>query len=112
MPELKKKNQVVVMPYPGRGHINPLLNFCHLISVRSSFTTTTTVVVTEEWLELIGSYPKSDDVRFVTIPNIIPSEMFRGMDDVGFSAAVQNKLATPFNRLLDCMEMEQSRSNQ
>lgn len=100
-------NQVVVMPYPGRGHINPLLNLCHLFSSRfhlRNLTTVFTVVVTEEWLKLIDSDPKPDNVRFATIPNVMPSEINRGSDAIGFFAAAQNKLEAPFDRLLDCLE--------
>ncbi|KVI12298.1 hypothetical protein Ccrd_009286, partial [Cynara cardunculus var. scolymus] len=101
-------NQVVVMPYPGRGHINPLLNLCHLFSSRfhhPNLTTVFTVVVTEEWLKLIGSDPKPKNVRFVTIPNVMPSELNRGSDAIGFFTAAQNKLETPFDRLLDRLDL-------
>ncbi|KAI3782885.1 hypothetical protein L2E82_12943 [Cichorium intybus] len=104
---MMKMNQVVVMPYPGRGHINPLLNLCHVLSSRfhhGNLTTVFTVVVTEEWFELIGSDPKPDNVRFATIPNVIPSEINRGNDAIGFFIAAQNKMETPFDLLLDRME--------
>lgn len=102
-----KMNQVVVMPYPGRGHINPLLNLCHVLASRSNhenLTTVFTVILTEEWFELIGSDPKPDNVRFVTIPNVMPSEINRGNDAIGFFVAAQKKMETPFDLLLDRIE--------
>ncbi|KAL4558576.1 hypothetical protein LXL04_036777 [Taraxacum kok-saghyz] len=98
-------NQVVVMPYPARGHLNPLMSLCDLLSSRSDSTTIFTVVVTEEWLGLIGSDPKPDNVRFATIPNVIPSEHGRGSDMVGFFTAVQTKIEAPFEQVLDRLDL-------
>ncbi|KAL4571906.1 hypothetical protein LXL04_018673 [Taraxacum kok-saghyz] len=98
-----KMNQVMVMPYPGRGHINPLLNLCHVLSYKN-LTTVFTVVLTEEWSELIGSDPKPHNLRFATIPNVIPSEINRGTDPIGFFIAAQNNMEIPFDLLLDDME--------
>ncbi|GJW33318.1 UDP-glycosyltransferase superfamily protein [Tanacetum coccineum] len=85
------------------GHINPLLNLCHLLACRSSHLNLT-VVVTEEWLTMIGSDPKPDNVRFATIPNVIPSEINRGTDAIGFFVAAQNNMEAPFEEVLDRME--------
>ena len=93
----------MVMPYPGRGHINPLLNLCHVLSYKS-LTTVFTVVLTEEWSELIGSDPKPANVRFAIIPNVVPSEINRGTDPIGFFIAAQNNMEIPFDLLLDNME--------
>lgn len=98
-------NQVVLMPYPGRGHLNPMMSLCNLLSSRSDSTTIFTVVVTEEWLGLIGSDPKPDNVRFATIPNVIPSEHGRGSDMIGFFTAVQTKMTSPFEDVLDQLEL-------
>ncbi|KAI3749635.1 hypothetical protein L2E82_20250 [Cichorium intybus] len=98
-------NQVVVMPYPARGHLNPFMSLCDLLSSRSDGTTIFTVVVTEEWLGLIGSDPKPDNVRFATIPNVIPSEHGRGSDMVGFFTAVQTKMESPFEEVLNQLEL-------
>ncbi|EPS57953.1 hypothetical protein M569_16865, partial [Genlisea aurea] len=47
----------VVVPYPGRGHMNPMMNLCKLLT--SSFPELRiTFVVTEEWLGLIDSDDK------------------------------------------------------
>ncbi|GAV58679.1 UDPGT domain-containing protein [Cephalotus follicularis] len=48
---------VVAMPYPGRCHVNPMMNFCKLLVSRKN-DILITFVVTEEWLGYIGSDPK------------------------------------------------------
>lgn len=101
-------NQVVVVPYPGRGHINPLLNFSHLLSSRLnqlSRTTVFTIVVTEEWLGFINPDQKQANVRFATIPNVLPSELNRGSDIIAFLTAVKTKMEHPFEEVLDQMEL-------
>ncbi|CAH2060062.1 unnamed protein product [Thlaspi arvense] len=91
---------VVAMPWPGRGHINPMMNLCkHL--VRRYPNLTVTFVVTEEWLGFIGSDPKPDRIQFATLPNLIPSELVRAKDFIGFIDAVFTRLEEPFERLLD-----------
>ncbi|XAR60779.1 hypothetical protein NMG60_11034278 [Bertholletia excelsa] len=94
---------VVAMPYPGRGHINPMMNFCKLLVSRSD-DVLVTFVVTEEWLGFLSSEPKPDAIRFATVPNVIPSELGRGADIAGFYEATQTKLGEPFERLLDWFE--------
>ncbi|CAK7330431.1 unnamed protein product [Dovyalis caffra] len=98
------ENHVVVMPYPGRGHINPMMNLCKQL-VSKSDNIFITFVVTEEWFGLIGSDPnKPDRIRFATIPNVIPSEKVRFKDFMGFIEAVATKMGAPFERLLDQLE--------
>ncbi|KAL8485217.1 hypothetical protein ACS0TY_027496 [Phlomoides rotata] len=91
---------VVAMPYPGRGHINPMLNLCSAVAERSA-AVLITVVVTEEWLGLIGSMKKPPNMSFAAIPNVLPSEKVRGDDILGFAMASLTKLEEPFERLLD-----------
>ncbi|XP_010414299.1 PREDICTED: UDP-glycosyltransferase 87A1-like [Camelina sativa] len=91
---------VVAMPWPGRGHINPMLNLCKRL-VRRDPNLIVTVVVTEEWLGFIGSDPKPNRIHFATLPNLIPSELVRANDFIGFVDAVLTKLEKPFERLLD-----------
>ncbi|PWA44916.1 UDP-glucuronosyl/UDP-glucosyltransferase [Artemisia annua] len=104
------RNQVVVVPYPGRGHINPLLNLCHLLSSKlnqNNYNTTIfSVVVTEEWLGFLNPDPVQTNVRFVTIPNVLPSELNRGSNLVSFINAVYNKMEGPFEEMLDKMEVK------
>ncbi|KAK2640739.1 hypothetical protein Ddye_022502 [Dipteronia dyeriana] len=94
---------VVALPYPGRGHINPMMNLCKLIASRQP-EILITFVVTEEWLGHIGSEPKPDNIRFGTIPNVIPSELAPAKDFSGFLEAVSTKTEAPFEVFLDHLE--------
>lgn len=97
---------VVAMPYPGRGHVNPMMNLCKLLASRKD-DILITLVITEEWLDLIGSQdkpPSIPNLRFATIPNVIPSERVRAADFPGFIEAVSTKLEAPFEQLLDRLE--------
>nr|XP_023888370.1 UDP-glycosyltransferase 87A1-like [Quercus suber]POE66331.1 udp-glycosyltransferase 87a1 [Quercus suber] len=95
---------VVAMPYPGRGHINPMMNLCKILASKKK-DILVTFVVTEEWLSFIGSDPKPDNVLFSTIPNIIPSELVRAADIYSFFEATMTKLEAPFVQLLDQLEL-------
>ncbi|XP_061365646.1 UDP-glycosyltransferase 87A1-like [Gastrolobium bilobum] len=90
---------VVAVPYPGRGHVNPMMNFSKLLVSKNSGILVT-FVVTEEWLGFIGSEPKPHNIRFATIPNVIPSEHGRANDFVTFLEAVMTKMEAPFDQLL------------
>ncbi|KAI3450856.1 hypothetical protein Pfo_007521 [Paulownia fortunei] len=93
----------VAVPYPGRGHINPLMNLCKLLT-NSEPHLLITFVVTEEWLSFIGSEEKPPSIRFATIPNVLPSELARAADMPSFVGATQTKMAEPFERLLDRLD--------
>ncbi|PNY14823.1 UDP-glycosyltransferase 87A1-like protein [Trifolium pratense] len=100
----KAVSHVVAMPYPGRGHINPMLNFCKILASRKPNKIFITFVVTEEWLSYIGADPKPEAISFTTIPNVIPPERERAADFPGFYEAVMTKMEEPFERLLDQLE--------
>ncbi|KAL0417468.1 UNVERIFIED_CONTAM: UDP-glycosyltransferase 87A2 [Sesamum radiatum] len=91
---------VVAMPYPGRGHINPMLNLCTLVA-ESSGDIFITIVLTEEWVGFIGSMDKPPNIRFAAIPNVVPSELVRSDDVYGFAMAAMTKMEEPFDLLLD-----------
>ncbi|KAK2638415.1 hypothetical protein Ddye_026210 [Dipteronia dyeriana] len=92
---------IVAIPYPARGHINPMLNLCKLLVSRNS-EILITFVVTQEWLGLIGSDAYTKNISFATIPdNIIPSEKNQLDDGITFVTAVMTKLEAPFQRILD-----------
>lgn len=103
---------MVAMPYQGRGHINPMLNLCKLLSLSAPSTSTTdrdrglliTFVLTEEWFGFIGSDPKPDNIRFRTIPNVLPSELVRAANMPAFIEATATKMEGPFEQLLDRLE--------
>ena len=91
---------LVAMPWPGRGHINPMMNLCKCLVLRD-LNLIVTFVVTEEWLGFIGSDPKPDRIRFSALPNLIHSELVRANNFNGFVDAVHTLLEEPFERLLD-----------
>ncbi|XP_047977826.1 UDP-glycosyltransferase 87A1-like [Salvia hispanica] len=90
---------VVAVPYPGRGHVNPMMNLCKLLaSLKPDLLIT--VVLTEEWLGLIGAEEKPPGIRFATIPNVLPSERERAADMPSFVGATQTQMGEPFERLM------------
>uniref|UniRef100_A0A5B6YJM6 Putative UDP-glycosyltransferase 87A1-like n=1 Tax=Davidia involucrata TaxID=16924 RepID=A0A5B6YJM6_DAVIN len=101
--EQTNRCHVMALPYPGRGHINSMMNLCKFIASRSH-DILITFVVTEEWLGFIGSNSKPANIRFATIPNVVPSELVRGADVQGFIKATQTKMEEPFELLLDRLE--------
>ncbi|KAJ6692271.1 GLYCOSYLTRANSFERASE [Salix purpurea] len=66
-------SHVVAIPYPGRGHVNPLMNFCNILASKQP-DTLVTFVVTEEWLGLISSSSNNSpsNLQFLN-PKAIPS---------------------------------------
>ncbi|XP_031275695.1 UDP-glycosyltransferase 87A1-like [Pistacia vera] len=94
---------IVAVPFPGRGHINPMMSLCKLIASKTQ-DVLITFVVTEEWFEIIGSNSKPETIRLASIPNVIPSEQLRGLDFPEFYEAVQTKMKAPFEQLLDQLE--------
>lgn len=105
--EASERFHVVAMPYPGRGHINPMMNMCKLLAL-SDHRLTITFVVTEEWLGLMCSAPEQPQIRFRSIPNVVPSERVRGANFAGFVKAVFTKMEEPFERLLERLERKPS----
>ncbi|OMO82904.1 UDP-glucuronosyl/UDP-glucosyltransferase [Corchorus capsularis] len=91
---------IVAMPYPGRGHINPMMNLCKSIASKCD-NILITFVLTEEWLGFYASNPKPDTIRFCSIPNVLPPAMTRAANLFGFFQAVWTKMEAPFERLLD-----------
>ncbi|KAM1653467.1 hypothetical protein ACFX15_005676 [Malus domestica] len=95
---------VVAMPYPGRGHINPMMNLCKLLTSQKP-DILITFVITEEWLGFIGSEATPpDNIRLNTIPNVVPSELVRAADMDSFIDAIMTKMEAPFERLMDRLE--------
>ncbi|XP_058747935.1 UDP-glycosyltransferase 87A1-like [Vicia villosa] len=97
-------NHVVAMPYPGRGHINPMMNLCKLL-VSNNNSILVTFVVTEEWLTFLSSEPKPDNnINFRSISNVVPSELIRSRDHPAFLEAVMTKMEEPFEELLNLLD--------
>ncbi|GAB4841341.1 hypothetical protein Ancab_022068 [Ancistrocladus abbreviatus] len=107
-----KFRRVVAIPYPGRGHINPMLNFCNLLASRVP-DIKITVILTEEWLGLIRGDAAAEEensannICFVTIPNVLPSEQARGADHVGFMEAVLTKIEGRIDKVLDAIQVDE-----
>lgn len=100
---------VLAVPYPGRGHVNPMMNLCNLLlSNQKDHNLFITFVVTEEWLGIIAyhnpKFTSNYQIHFRTIPNVLPSELVRGNDFPGFYEAVMTKMEAPFEQLLDQIE--------
>ncbi|BBH04591.1 UDP-Glycosyltransferase superfamily protein [Prunus dulcis] len=49
--------------------------------------------------------PETHNIRFATVPNLIPSELVRANDFLGFVEAVNTKLEAPVEQLLDRLEL-------
>lgn len=95
---------VAAIPFPGRGHINPMLSLCKILASRTHNQILITFVVTEEWLGYIGADPKPESIRFATISNVVPPERLKAADFPGFYEAVMAKMEAPFERLLDQLD--------
>lgn len=95
-----KSSHVVVVPYPSRGHINPMMNLSKLL-VSHNTDILVTFVVTQEWLSLIGSGPKPDNIRFGSIPSVVP-ELGRSADNfLNVVEAVMTEMEPPLEQLID-----------
>ncbi|GMI80430.1 UDP-glucosyl transferase 87A2 [Hibiscus trionum] len=96
---------VVAMPFPGRGHINPMMNLCKLLVSKKKDILITFVVI-EEWLGFIGSEPKPDNIRFEAIPNVVLPERLEAsnLPSFNFYIAMTN-MEAPFEQLLDRLEL-------
>ncbi|RZC86429.1 hypothetical protein C5167_030509 [Papaver somniferum] len=105
-----KRRHVVAMPFPGRGHINPMMNFCKLLTTKFSGKDDIriTFVVTEEWIGFLESSSTEStlpaQIQLRSIPNVIPSELVRGLDHAGFLEAVYTKMEAPFEQFLDQLQ--------
>ena len=95
---------VVAMPFPGRGHINPMMNLCKTLASRKPNQILITFVVTEEWLGFLAGDPKPEAVRFAAIPNVVPPERLKAVDFPAFYEATMTKMEAPFEELLDRLE--------
>ncbi|KAM0909635.1 hypothetical protein ACQ4PT_014694 [Festuca glaucescens] len=105
-----RRCHIVAVPFPGRGHVNAMMNLSRLLAARGAEVT---FVVTEEWLGLIlsssaaAAAPQPAGIRLRAIPNVIPSEHGRAADHTGFLDAVATEMEAPFERLLDRLEAEE-----
>ncbi|MCL7024308.1 hypothetical protein MKW94_009796 [Papaver nudicaule] len=94
------------MPYPGRGHVNPMMNLCNLLVSKLGENIRISFVVTEEWFSFIDSNPWPPQIQLRTIPNVIPSERVRALDFPGFVDSVFTKVEAPVEELMEKLEFE------
>ncbi|WJX37193.1 7-deoxyloganetin glucosyltransferase [Trifolium repens] len=87
-------SHVLVIPYPSRGHINPVMNLSKLL-VSHNPGILVTFVVTQEWQTLINSEPKPNNIRLETIPNVSGDNFMKVVE------AVMTEMEAPFERLID-----------
>ncbi|ERN01331.1 hypothetical protein AMTR_s00002p00256330 [Amborella trichopoda] len=93
---------LAVVPYPGQGHINPMMRLCTRLASKGLLMS---IVVTEEWLGFITSGQEpSPNLRLFSIPNVLPSELRHGADLTGFMEAVHTKMAEPVDWLIGSLE--------
>lgn len=97
---------VVAMPYPGRGHVNPMMNLCKLLVSKLGENIKISFVVTEEWFGFIDSNPRPPQIHLRAIPNVIPSELVRALDFSGFVDSVFTNVEAPVEQLMDKLELE------
>nr|AYR16627.1 UDP-glucosyltransferase UGT87N1 [Polygala tenuifolia] len=101
-----KMCHLVAVPLPLRSLINPMMNFCKLLSSREPYSLLITVVLTEEWFGYIGSEPKPDNIKFATIPNVVEFKDTR--DPFSFIHAITTEMEAPFEELLDALQPQVS----
>ncbi|KAK8551023.1 hypothetical protein V6N13_119519 [Hibiscus sabdariffa] len=97
-------SHVLAVPFPSRGHINPMMNLCKSMLSKNS-EILVTFVVTEEWCDIIETEPKPDNIRFGTIPNDYTSAVDRSGDySPDFLEQVLRKMEAPLEQLIDRLE--------
>ncbi|KAI4315931.1 hypothetical protein L6164_023960 [Bauhinia variegata] len=102
VPPVTAAGHVVVVPYPSRGHINPMMNLSKLL-VSKNRDILVTFVVTEQWLGVLSSEPRPRNIQVCSISNLMSPEM-APMDFLDMVEAVMTKMEAPFERLLDRLE--------
>ncbi|XP_038882753.1 UDP-glycosyltransferase 87A1-like [Benincasa hispida] len=97
--ETPQLTHFAALPYPGRGHINALMNFCKLLSLKNP-DIQISFIISDEWLTFLAADPKPQNLYFVTFPNVIPSELGRAKDFPGFFRSVNTVMEPPIQTLL------------
>ncbi|KAK7305471.1 hypothetical protein VNO77_43377 [Canavalia gladiata] len=99
VPSLTTSCHVLAVPYPSRGHINPMMNLCKLLVSKNAHILVT-FVVTEQWLGLIASEPKPHNIRLASIPNVGRStDTFAKVVE-----AIMTEMEAPLEVLLDRLQ--------
>lgn len=95
----RRLTHLAAVPYPGRGHINALMNLCKLLSLKNPGVLIS-FIVTDEWRTFLAAVPKPQNIQFLTFPNVIPSELGRADDFPGFFRSVNTVMEAPVQNLL------------
>ncbi|KAI3864403.1 hypothetical protein MKX03_028439 [Papaver bracteatum] len=105
-PKSVTRCHIVAVPFPGRGLINPMMNFCKHLAHKLGDNIKITFVVTEEWLGILESTPMPPQILLRSIPNVIPSEFSRSLtlDFESFLEIVVAELEAPFEAVLNTSE--------
>ncbi|KAF3324007.1 UDP-glycosyltransferase 87A2-like isoform X1 [Carex littledalei] len=93
---------VVAIPFPGRGHVNPMLSLCHSL-LQSHSNLLISIILTEEWARLV-SLPSHPNLRLATISNVLPSEAERGFRYAEFVEAVLTLMGGPVDKAIEEMD--------
>ena len=97
-------HHVVVLPYPSRGHINPMMNLSKSL-VSNNPKILVTFVVPQQWLPLIKPHSNNNNIRIRSIPNLVPDDPPPSSDSfLNTVEAVMTNMETPFERLLDQLQ--------
>ena len=97
------KGHVVAVPFPTRDHVNTMINLCKSLSSKLPNEVIITVVVTQELVSLVQSYPMLHNIRYTTVPRLFPMDSIPKDDDV-FSEHLSTKMRLAFEYLLYQLE--------
>ncbi|KAI3925569.1 hypothetical protein MKW98_001423 [Papaver atlanticum] len=106
-PKSAKRCHIVAVPFPARGLINPMMNFCKHLAHKLGDNVKITFVVTEEWFGILEPAPIPPQIHLRSIPNVIPSEFVRSstLDFETFLAIVVAEMQAPFEHVMDTSEL-------
>ncbi|XP_039136165.1 UDP-glycosyltransferase 87A2-like [Dioscorea cayenensis subsp. rotundata] len=94
------QHHLAFIPWPGRGHINPMLNLARSLASKAE-NIIITFIVTEEWLNILHSSTSfPPNLLLVSIPNILASEHTRGADMMSFIHTVFTLMGGPIEKIL------------
>ncbi|MCL7038518.1 hypothetical protein MKW94_025884 [Papaver nudicaule] len=92
--ESMKRCHIVAVPFPGRGLINPILNFCKHLARKLDDNVKITFVVTEEWLGILESDPMPPQIHLRSST----------LDFESFLQIVLVEMEAPFEHVLNTSE--------
>eukprot|EP01018_Ginkgo_biloba_P000401 Gb_07441 [translate_table: standard] len=99
---VKPAIHVVAIPYPGQGHINPMMQLCKKLATRPGMIIT--FVLTHSWhtqITINAQFRLSSNIRIAEIADVIPSESDRWANFKEFLKAVATKMEAPVEDLIE-----------